>query len=84
MVTDEQINNSILNLLSDEYKEKNKINVSNIDTYIKKTNQKLTTKIIDMKYIKLENIYKYVTYGILVNSEYKLVDKYYLYEQLIK
>ena len=54
------------------------------DEKIKKTNQKLTTKIIDMKYIKLENIYKYVTYGILVNSEYKLIDKYYLYVTIDK
>ena len=82
IVSNEEINNCILDLLSEEYIQTNNINTNNIENSISKIEEKLYVVAIDMGTIRMGNIEKYICYGILINSEYKLIDDIYVYVTL--
>lgn len=82
IINDEQLNNNIISLLNEDYIEEKKITANDLDKYINKIDKKLFAVTLDMKYIKEGNIYKYKSYGILTDSNYKIVDKYYIYVDL--
>lgn len=84
IISDEQLNTNIINLLDEEFITENKINSNNLDNYIKKTDKKMFVVTLEMNYVKTSNIYEYATNGVLIDSEYNLIDKYYMYVTLDK
>lgn len=79
LITDKQLNDGIIGMLSEEYIDNKQINSNNLDDYIKKTNKKLFPYTLDMYYIKKNEIYKYIASGILIDDNNKLNDRYYMY-----
>ncbi len=82
IITDEEINKNIIDLLSNEYVTKNNINTNNLDRYLKKTDEDVDVISLKMKVLINDPIQKYAVYGKIVNLEYKLIDEFYLYVNL--
>ena len=82
ILNDEEINQNIIKLLSDEYITKNSINTSNLDEYIKKIDENANVIALKMKVLIDNPIEKYAVYGKVVNLEYKLIEEFYMYVNL--
>lgn len=69
IVSDEQIASYISVLLSNQYKEENRINESNLYDYINTTQEKLIFIPLKMNVITQTNIEKYIVYGIQITVD---------------
>ena len=81
-LTNEEINQNIINILSDEYITQNNINMSNLDNYIKKINEDVNVISLKMKVLVNDPIEKYVVCGKIVNMNYNMIDEFYIYVNL--
>ncbi len=78
VVSQEEINKSVYNLLSSEYIEKNNITIENVYEYVPKLTQDVMFVPIDMKLKKGENVNKYMIYGYTVDFEYNFMEDIYV------
>lgn len=82
LLTDEEINQNIINMLSDEYISKNNINTSNLDNYIRKIDEDVNVISLKMKVLVNNPIEKYAVYGKIANMDYQMVHEFYMYVYL--
>lgn len=82
LISNEKLNENIMDLLDEEFIKENKINSNNIDNYIKKIDRKLFIVSLEMNYVKTGNIYKYIAAGVLIDTDNNLIDKFYMYVTL--
>lgn len=73
IVSENQIKQNILDLLSKEYVEKNNITIKNIDKFIENINESLIYTPLNMKCKQEYEVAKYLVYGFTmsINNEYK-------------
>lgn len=78
IMTDSQIKNKRLNLLSEEYIENNNIDTNNIYQYIKIMEEQGTVVALKMKEIINVPIEKYIVQAIVIDFNYKVLDEIYI------
>ncbi len=76
--SDTEIRQIRLDLLSDEYKNDNNININNIDKYIKTSEEQFEILILKMKQINNTNVEKYIAQGIITNIDNKFIGEFYI------
>lgn len=74
LVSDNEIKQNILNLLSENYVEKNNINAENLEKHIKLNEEPLLFVPIKMKGTPTENVKTYTVQGFTIDYNYKLKD----------
>ena len=74
VVSDQQIKQNIINLLSKTYVDKNNLTPENLEKYIKLTEEPLLFVPINMKGLTTGNVKTYVAEGFTVNYDYELED----------
>lgn len=82
ILTDEQLNNIIIDMLDQNYKTKNNIDSSNLNKYIEKFNKKYMVVSLKMRKLKDSRVEKYLTYGLLVDTDYKETKKFCVYTNI--
>ena len=82
IVTDEEINKNILNILSEKYMSRENINLDSIDQKIKKIENKVRATTIDIKMKRKDNMEKYAVYGELVDLNNKIYGDFKIYVNL--
>ena len=82
ILTDEEINKGIIDLLSKEYVERNNINTSNLDKYVKKLDEDVYVISLKMKVLIDNPIEKYAVYGKIISLDYELIDEFCMYVEL--
>lgn len=82
IVSDEEINQLRLDLLSEEYIAENDINLNNINQYIKTVEEKVIVVALQMRQIFNMPTEKYVVYGMIINLDYEVLDDFYIYVNL--
>lgn len=80
--SNEEINQMRLDLLSDEYINKNNIDLNNINQYIKITDEKSIVIALKMKKVIDTQADKYLVQGIIVNLDYEVLDQFYTFVNL--
>lgn len=76
--SDKEIRQIRLNLLSDDYKKNNNININNIDNYIKTSKEEIMVLTLKMKELKNTKINKYIAQGIILNVDNKFIKEFYV------
>lgn len=76
--SDKEIRQIRLNLLSDDYKKNNNININNIDNYIKTSKEEIMVLTLKMKELKNTKINKYIAQGIILNVDNKFIEEFYV------
>lgn len=76
--SDKEIRQIRLNLLSDDYKKNNNININNIDNYIKTSKEERMVLTLKMKELKNTKINKYIAQGIILNVDNKFIEEFYV------
>ena len=66
-------NESIYNILSNKFKTQNNISIDNIENYVEKQESDVFFIPLDMKYIKNDNLIKYLTHGYITDSGYNYI-----------
>ena len=66
-------NESIYNVLSNKFKTQNNISIDNIENYIEKQETDVFFVPLDMKYIKNDNLIKYLTHGYITDLGYNYI-----------
>lgn len=82
IISDEDIDQLRLNLLSEEYISRNDINLNNIDRYITIVDESVIVVALKMKELINVPIEKYVVYGVIINLDYEVLDDFYIYVNL--
>ena len=82
VISDEEIKQQVLELLSDEYKNSNSINISNIDTKIELLDEDVEIIALQMKEVINENIEKFCVNAIAINNEYKMKNNFCMFVNL--
>ena len=72
IISDEEIKQQILEILSDEYKNTKGININNISTTIELLDEDLEIIVLQMKEVINENIEKFCVNAIAINNEDKI------------
>ena len=79
VVSDEEINENIYNLLSEEYIENNEITIDNLRDKIEVFDRIVNFTPLNMMVSVEENTEKYLIYGILTDTEINLVNEIYIF-----
>lgn len=66
-------NESIYNVLSNKFKTQNNISIDNIENYIEKQETDVFFVPLDMKYIKNDNLIKYLIHGYITDLGYNYI-----------
>lgn len=77
-VSQEEINQDNYDLLSQEYIQKNKIKLENVEQYIDVINEKVIYTPLKMKVLIASNVDKYVTYGFIQDTQNEFIKEVYL------
>lgn len=77
-ITDIEINQIRLDLLSEEYKENNNININNIDKYIKTFDEQYNVVTLKVNQNINVNVNKYIAQGIIVDINNEFIDDFYI------
>lgn len=78
-VPNEEIIPIKLNLLSEEYKQKNNITENNVNNYINGITEEATAVVTQMKVLLNDPIEKYLAYGYLIKQNYEILDTFYIF-----
>ena len=78
VVSDAEIKQMRLDLLSDEFIENNNINLNNISKYINSINEQGTVVALKMKEIVNNPIEKYIVQGILISFNNEVLNEFYI------
>ncbi len=81
-ISDEEINQTRIELLSKKYIKNNKITSDNVNNFLKTYTEKVIIVPLKMKLIINDPIEKYAVNAILINSDYKVIDKINVYVNL--
>ena len=81
-MSNEEINENIMYLLSEEYIKENNINNQNLDKYITKIEEQVMVVPLDMKEVIEDPIEKVAAYGLIMNLDYEIVDTFFIYVNL--
>lgn len=71
VIEEKSLKNGIINLLSEEYVQKNNININNLYNYVNTFEEQLLFVPINMKGISTGNVKTYVVQGIALSFEYE-------------
>mgnify|MGYP003292242916 CR=1 FL=1 len=76
-------NECINNLLSQEYKDKNNISLSNLSNYIETLEERCTFIPLQMRVLEADKVNKYITYGVIQTSiENRFIKEAYYFVNL--
>lgn len=78
IVKEQDIKQNIYNLLSEDYIKNNNITVNNVYSYVYDITKQVIFVPIEMKYVSLDTIEKYVAHGFILNEENKLIKEIYI------
>lgn len=73
IVKEQDIKQNIYTLLSEDYINNNNITINNVYNYVYDITKQVIFVPIEMKYISLDTIEKYVAHGFILNEENKLI-----------
>ena len=74
-----EINQNIFDLLSKNFVEENKIDIDNLNEYIEVFNENILYTPIKMKMSKIDNVNKFLVYGIIQNFDYQYLKDFYCF-----
>ena len=78
ILSDAEIKQMRLDLLSDEYKEENNINLNNIDRYVKTSEEERIVLTLEMKQLRNTKVNKYIAKGIILSLDNEFIEDFYI------